>query len=242
MSLHEITEELAASLATLRFSSPVAYVYNPLEYAAEPHRRFLDRFAHLGPEVLWVGMNPGPWGMAQTGIPFGAITPVKEWLHCDVGEVGKPDQEHPKRPVNGFDCHRDEVSGVRVWNWAEETFGTPENFFSQFFITNYCPLLFLADSGRNLTPDKLKAEEREALFEPCDRALKKIAATLGIRRVLGIGVWAENQARKALDGFDVELGRILHPSPASPLANRGWGPEASRQLRAQGIDLPASAP
>ena len=240
MGLQEITKELATALSPLRFSAPVAYVYNPLEYAVEPHLRFLDRFGSLRPEVLWVGMNPGPWGMAQTGIPFGAITPVKEWLGCASGEVGKPTLEHPKRPVTGFDCHRDEVSGVRVWKWAEETFGTPEAFFSRFFITNYCPLLFLGESGRNLTPDKLKAAEREALFEPCDRALQQIVATLGVRRVMGIGAWAEKRASQALAGLDLEIGRILHPSPASPLANRGWGAEVSRQLRAQGIEIPAS--
>ena len=214
----------------------MAYVYNPLEYAREPHRDYLRRFGRGRPETLLVGMNPGPWGMAQTGVPFGAVEPVREWLEVG-GEVGKPPREHPKRPVLGFDCRRNEVSGARIWGWAQETFGTPERFFGRFFVGNYCPLLFLDDGGRNLTPDRLKASERRALTAPCDRALRRTAAALGVRRVLGVGNWAEKRARAALDGLELEIGRILHPSPASPAANRGWAAAATRQLREMGVEV-----
>jgi len=42
-------------------------------------------------------MNPGPWGMAQTGVPFGEINAVKDWLGINA-EVDKPQKQHPKRP------------------------------------------------------------------------------------------------------------------------------------------------
>ncbi len=237
MSLVSVAEDLCRQLDRLRFSPPVAVVCNPLVYAAEPHRRYLERFGAAPKEILLVGMNPGPWGMAQTGVPFGAVTPVRQWLGLE-GAVGKPPEEHPKRPIQGFDCRREEVSGQRVWGWAQETFGTPERFFARFFIGNYCPLLFLEAGGRNLTPDKLRSAEREALLAPCDQALRRTAEILAPRWVLGVGVWAEQRVRVALEGLDVRIGRILHPSPASPAANRGWAAAATHQLEELGIEVP----
>ncbi len=238
MKLEAIYDALTEELRPLKFSAPAAYVYNPLEYARQPHRDYLRRFGGGRPEVLLNGMNPGPWGMAQTGVPFGAVEPVKNWLQV-TGAVGKPPREHPKRPVTGLDCRRNEVSGERIWGWARQAFGTPERFFARFFVGNYCPLLFLDDGGRNVTPDKLKAAERRALIEPCDRALRRLVESLGVSWVLGVGNWAEKRARKALDGCDseIEIGRILHPSPASPAANRGWAAAARRQLREMGIEV-----
>lgn len=237
MTLSAIADDLAAELGRLRFAPPAAYVYNPLEYAMEPFKRFLDRFGGKPKQVLLVGMNPGPWGMAQTGVPFGAVTDVKEWLGIREGKIGKPPREHPKRPVLGFDCTREEVSGARVWSWARDAFGTPERFFERFFVTNYCPLLFLESGGRNLTPDKLQADDRAALAAPCDRALRRVAETLEVRYAIGIGVWAEKQTRQVLGDLDIEIGRVLHPSPASPAANRGWAAAATQQLAEMGIEI-----
>ncbi len=186
-----------------------------------------------------MGMNPGPWGMAQTGVPFGEIGFVRDWLGIE-GAVDAPPEEHPKRPIEGFDCARSEVSGRRLWGWAAERFGTPERFFERFFVWNYCPLVFMEESGRNRTPDKLPAAEREPLFAACDEALRRAVDALGPSRVVGIGRFAEDRARHCLaDRPDTAVGGILHPSPASPAANRGWAEQAERQLVAQGIELPA---
>lgn len=239
MTIRRITDELVAALRPLRFASPVAYVYNPLEYARSAHRRYLERYGSGRREVLLIGMNPGPWGMAQTGVPFGAVSVVRDWLGIEE-RVGKPAREHPARPIEGFACGREEVSGARLWGWARDRFGTPERFFARFYVTNYCPLLFLDDAGRNLTPDKLPAGEREALVGPCDRALRRIAEHLGVGWAVGVGAWAEQRARRALAGLEVKVGGILHPSPANPRANRGWGEAASQQLRDLGIELPES--
>jgi single-strand selective monofunctional uracil DNA glycosylase len=239
--LHPILDELLDELAPLDFAPPVTHVYNPLRYARRSHDLYLDRFGHAAKEAVLVGMNPGPWGMAQTGVPFGEIEAVRDWLGIEA-PVGKPADEHPKRPVEGFACTRSEVSGRRLWGWARERFGTPEAFFERFFVYNYCPLSFLEDSGRNRTPDKLRKPERQALFAACDRALRRTVETLSPRLVIGIGKFAEDRARLALDGADeatdFEIGRILHPSPASPAANRGWAEQAERGLAALGIRLP----
>ena len=130
---------LSKVVSALSFAEPVAHVYNPLEYAFGAHCEYLERFGAVPKEVVFVGMNPGPWGMAQTGVPFGEISAVRDWMGI-VSGVGKPASEHPKRPIEGFDCNRSEVSGRRLWGWARERFGSPERFFERFLVANYCPL------------------------------------------------------------------------------------------------------
>ncbi len=235
-SLTAIARELARAADRLEFGPPVERVYNPLVYAWRPHRLYLERFGVAPKEVVLVGMNPGPWGMAQTGVPFGEVELVRDWLGIEA-PVARPDTEHPKRPVEGFECRRREVSGRRLWGWAKRRFGTPERFFSRFFVANYCPLVFLEESGRNRTPDRLPAAEKRELSAICDRALAASVERLRPRLVVGVGRFAEGRARAALAGAGVAVGRVLHPSPASPAANRGWEGKMERGLAALGVEL-----
>jgi len=237
-SLLDIGDRLSGELAGLRFRAPVAFVYDPLAYARDAYATYVTRFGATPKEVLLVGMNPGPFGMAQTGVPFGEVASVRDWLGIQV-PVGRPPREHPKRPVTGFDCHRAEVSGQRLWGWARRRFGTPEAFFDRFFVANYCPLLFLEASGRNLPLDKLAADEQRAITVHCDEALRHTVRRLAPRFVLGVGRYAERRAGIALAGMGVEVGAIPHPSPASPAANRGWDEQAERAIAGRGIVLPA---
>lgn len=236
LTLVDISRALSQRVAALRFADPVCCVYNPLEYARAPHELYLQGYGAGPKEVLLLGMNPGPFGMVQTGVPFGDVAMVRDWLGI-AGAVSKPPQEHPKRPVLGFDCRRTEVSGSRLWGFARERFGTPQRFFERFFVANYCPLAFVEESGRNLTPDKLPAAEQRALFAACDDALRAVVQALRPRIVVGIGGFAERRARAALAGEGVAIGTILHPSPASPLANRGWASTVERQLESLGVKL-----
>jgi single-strand selective monofunctional uracil DNA glycosylase len=187
-------------------------------------------------------MNPGPFGMLQTGVPFGEIASVRDWLGI-TGQVERPQREHPQRPIDGFACTRSEVSGARLWSWARSRFGTPEAFFQRFFVWNWCPLAFLEASGRNFTPDKLGAQEFAPLASACDRALERIVKHLGPQWVVGVGKFAEERARLALERRigrgALRVGSILHPSPASPAANRGWAQAAEAGLRRLGIECPA---
>ena len=232
-ALVTISRDLCERVDTLRFPS-VPFVYNPLVYARAPHEAYLERWGAKAPrEVLMVGMNPGPFGMAQTGVPFGDVRMVRSFLGIE-GPVGKPPHEHPRRPVSGFDCTRSEVSGTRFWGWARDRFGSAERFFERVYVANWCPLVFMEESGRNRPPDKLPAAERAALFRACNDALARIVETMRPQLVVGIGRFAERRAREAL-GDDVRLGWILHPSPASPAANDDWAGLVDEQLRALGF-------
>lgn len=235
--LERIAKALSAKVDALAFSAPVTHVYNPLGYAWAAHRQYLRAYGDGPKEVVLFGMNPGPWGMAQTGVPFGEVHLVRDWLGIRA-KVGRPAREHPKRPIQGFDCPRSEVSGARIWGFAKDVFGTPEAFFARFFIANYCPLVFMEDSGKNRTPDKLPAAEREPLIAACSEALRKTIDALQPKLVIGVGAWAEARAKEVLADADLPIGRILHPSPASPLANKDWPGQARKQLEALGVKLP----
>ncbi len=237
--LRQAARTLSKEVAKLRFGKPVTHVYDPLDYARAPHYAYLDRFGAGTKRVVFLGMNPGPFGMAQTGVPFGAVSAVRDYLRIE-GRVGRPPREHPKRPVQGFACPRAEVSGSRVWGAIEASFGAPERFFAEHFIVNYCPLLFVEESGRNRTPDKLPKQEREPLFAACDAHLRRALDILEPEWLVGIGAFAEQRALELLEG-SVKIGRILHPSPANPRAQKDWGGKARKELEVLGVCKPKSS-
>ena len=226
--------ELSDVVDGLRFRAPVAYVYNPLDYAWEAHETYLRRFAATRKRVMFLGMNPGPFGMAQTGVPFGEVAAVRDWMGIQAA-VLQPKRVHPKRLIEGFACTRSEVSGRRLWGLFSERFGTAEKFFAEHFVANYCPLAFMDEGARNLTPDKFTAAESEPLYAACDAHLREVVAVLKPEWLIGVGDFAEKRARLALGAAGVRFGRILHPSPASPAANRGWSAAATWLLQALGI-------
>ncbi len=215
----------------LRFSSPVAHVYNPLDYSWEPHARYVERFAAAPKRILFLGMNPGPFGMAQIGVPFGEVAAVRDWMGINA-PVRRPVQEHPKRPVLGFDCPRSEVSGRRLWGLFARRFGSPERFFRDHFVVNYCPLAFLSETGANLTPDKLPVRETAPLFAACDEHLRHLVEVLRPEWLIGVGGFAMERVQAAAGSFPrLRSAQILHPSPASPAANRDWAGQATAQLQ-----------
>ncbi|MFM7052561.1 MAG: uracil-DNA glycosylase family protein [Planctomycetota bacterium] len=236
-----MSRRLARATARLSFAPPVAHVYAPLDYAREPHERYLA-LARAPIDALLVGMNPGPFGMAQTGVPFGEIAAVRGYLGIE-GAVRAPRGTHPKRPVEGFACARSEVSGQRFWGLFAAEFPRRDDCFRRIFVWNHCPLAFVGATGANLTPDKLPAAERAAIEAPCDRALRDIAALLSPRLVIGVGAFARSAAERALAGAHPadRFAQILHPSPASPAANRGWAAQARFELVRLGVLGPAAA-
>ncbi len=236
MTLNAITDTLVTSCNALTFAAPVAIVYNPMDYARSAWDAYGDRYGQGQRDVLVCGMNPGPFGMSQCGVPFGEVNLVRDWLGIHA-QIGKPPVEHPRVPVLGFDCPRSEVSGARLWGWAKVRYGTPDAFFQHNFVINYCPLAFMQASGRNRTPDKLPNAERVALFAACDQALADTIALFRPKVVVGVGHFAEARLRAAVGRVDPEIrvGRVPHPSPASPSANRDWAGQMNAAWTALGL-------
>jgi single-strand selective monofunctional uracil DNA glycosylase len=227
--------ELSKKVDRLKFAPPVAHVYNPLDYAWPAHETYLRKFGNGKKRVVFLGMNPGPFGMVQNGIPFGEIAAVRDWLKIST-LIKKPAVEHPKRPILGFDCLRSEVSGRRLWRLFSERFGSPEIFFAEHFVVNYCPLAFLAASGANLTPNKLPKVEREILFAICDEHLRRVLEILEPEWLVGIGGFAQERGELVAENTKICVGQVLHPSPASPKANRhDWTKTATKELIQLGV-------
>ena len=245
VALLDAARLLSDELAHLRFPAPVAHVYDPLQYAWGPYEQYVTRFAATPKRVVLLGMNPGPFGMVQTGVPFGEVAAVRDWMGIRA-PVHKPAREHARRCIEGFDCARSEVSGRRLWGWAAQRCGPAERFFEHWFVLNYCPLALLEASGRNFTPDKLPAAILQLLYAACDRHLAAALQALQPEWAIGIGAFADKRLRAVaqgalLDGTfarRLQIGCILHPSPASPLANRGWAQAAQEQLADLGVALP----
>jgi len=242
MSAEELiaaAQKLSRAVSGLPFSAPVTHVYNPLDYAWACHEQYLRCYGDGKKRIVFVGMNPGPFGMTQIGVPFGEIAAARDWLHLDA-PIAKPGQgntirENPARPIEGWACPRSEVSGRRLWGLFAQRFGEADHFFAEHFVANYCPLAFFA-GARNVTPDKLSAEEAAPLFAACNAHLAEVVRASGAEWVIGIGAFAEARARHALaDVPGIRFGRILHPSPASPAANRGWAEQATKQMQELGL-------
>jgi single-strand selective monofunctional uracil DNA glycosylase len=169
--------------------------------------------------------------MAQSGVPFGSTNMAKTFLQIEPHSLKTPHNAHPKRPIEGLQLERQEVSGERLWGLMKQHYGTAENTFDNLFVVNHCPLLLLGQSGKNLTPDKLPSNIMKPILDACDQHLLEVVDILQADRIIGIGKYAEVRARKALtagktgkgisnDGREIHISTCWHPSPASPLANK----------------------
>ncbi len=240
LDLLHATKDLVERLRGLHFAEPVSHVYNPLEYAWATHEMYVSRFGNTTKRVLFLGMNPGPWGMVQTGVPFGEVSIVRDWMGISA-KIGKPVKEHPKRLVEGFDCKKSEVSGRRLWGLFSEQYPQVEDFFRHHYVVNYCPLVWMEASSRNRTPDKIPGAEMAPVSAACDAYLAEHLRRMEPDVVIGIGGFAEACLKRVTEKAEiaVKIGRILHPSPANPSANRDWAGTVRRQLGELGVSLEA---
>ncbi len=224
--------KLRDACASLCFSAPVAYTYNPLSYAFSGYEAYVQRYVRGQVDVLYLGMNPGPFGMAQTGVPFGEVDAVTRWLGLHA-LVGQPYPMHPKRVIEGFSCPRSEVSGRRLWGLFEEVYGEADAFFAHSFVANFIPLIWMSESGANITPDKLPKEQRQAVEQLCEQHLREMIEILSPRYLIGVGGYATKQLEaiaKSIPERDFHIATLLHPSPASPMANKLWPQRPKEQL------------
>ncbi|XP_028968149.1 single-strand selective monofunctional uracil DNA glycosylase [Galendromus occidentalis] len=246
--LFEIEVNLGNQLMEIAYDDRVKYIYNPLDYAAETHRDFVRAALGVikprtGIKILFIGINPGPYGMAQNGVPFGDTDFVRDWLEVR-GIIRKPYREHPKRPVEGFKCKQREMSGKRFWSLIKDLCGgKSELFYECCIVYNFCPLSFMEDSARNITPDQLRGEAKKRLLEACDEALRKVVELLQPEMIVGVGKFAYARAAAASEWLTshnsqagaVRVFDIPHPSPASPEANQGWDKLALHKFDQEGL-------
>ena len=223
-----------AAIPKLEKKTIVAHATNPLDYAWPHHEQYLEKWGGMGAHTLLLGMNPGPWGMAQTGVPFGATEVAQSFLQIEPRILETPANAHPKRPIEGMGLVRQEISGTRLWNLMSQHYGSAESTFSSIVVVNHCPLLLLGETGKNITPNNLPAAVMAPILKACDDHLLEVVEILGITRIIGVGKYAEQRARMALgagkkgngtgnDGREIRIDTCWHPSPASPLANRNEG-------------------
>lgn len=232
----EAADRLCVGLNELDLSSVTPWIYNPLEYARGSYEQYIRRFADHRVDTFFLGMNPGPWGMTQTGIPFGEVSIVRDWLGVPV-VIDPPARQHPARPIQGLNCRRSEISGQRLWGLFRDRFGQPAAFFAEHFVGNFCPLVFMDEGGRNLTPDKFPRPVRSQIETVCDEHLREVLAAMECRTVVGIGGYAAKAAHRAVGHLATppRITQILHPSPASPAANRDWAGRATQALVESGV-------
>lgn len=199
-------------------------VYNPLMYAWDIHEEFIRVSGGRGAKTILMGMNPGPHGMGQMGVPFAATSVVRDLLGISGIDVRKPAISHPKRPVNGLAHPKEEVSGTRLWGLLQDRYGGADQIFQNVFIVNHCPLMILhGPRGTNVTPNNVSGPAVRDLLERCDQHLMEVVMALGAEQVIGIGKYAEKRANLALGEMGIRVMTCWHPSPASPLANRNGG-------------------
>ena len=238
-----VVEQLIRAAASLRddvgpigrslvSEGSVDVCYNPLDYAWDVHEAYLRRMGGSGARTVVLGMNPGPHGMGQMGIPFAATSVVRDLLGITGIPVGQPEPADSRRPVVGLEYPREEVSGTRLWGLLSEHYGDAGAIASRVFLVNHCPLmLFSGPRATNITPDKVGGKRARALLERCDQHLREVVAALDAQRVIGVGKFAESRARSALADEAVGVVGCWHPSPASPLANRNGGADWRANVR-----------
>ena len=203
----------------------IEFAYNPLNYAWEPHKKYLENYGSLGAKTIVMGMNPGH-GMGNTGIPFGCPEKVSKYLNITGLKVKEPVKVHPKRRINGLECEKPEISGKRILGLIEDIYGPPKNAFKNVFVLNHFPLWMFNSAGQNITPDKLKKSSAEDIFKICNKYLSDIINMLNAKKIIGVGKYANKMAHIAIKENNLEgiiIEEIPHPSPANPLANKDKG-------------------
>ena len=230
------TRKLCNEVDELSFSYD-GFIYNPLDYAWDMHEAFLRRYAKEGASILFLGMNPGPFGMMQTGVPFGEVNAVRDYLHLDHLPVGKPQTEHPNRPVLGMKIGRSEGSGKRLWGLISLLWPDADDFFRDHCVFNYCPLGFLdrGKTAKNFTPDHLPKAEKAALEAVCDAYLRDVINLFRPKALIGVGKYAEAKLEAVNDDSSRIVSSIIHPSPGNPQANNGWNEKTTQKMKELGL-------
>ncbi len=211
----ELSESLSSELEKVDWEF-AGIVCNPLVYAWENYAEYVRMSVSNSSIILFLGMNPGPYGMMQTGVPFGDINAVKNYLKIS-GTVLEPECNPPHKRVEGMKISRGEISGQKFWKMAS-TYGSPEEFFAVASVFSFCPLAFI-DGRRNITPDELPVSDRKTIDRICGSSLSALLDILSPSRCIALGHYAEK--RLLSSGVDAPV-YFPHPSPRNPKSMEFW--------------------
>lgn len=211
----KLSAAMAEELGRAHFSFS-GTVCDPLVYAWDNYEAFIRLSARAGQKVLFLGMNPGPYGMMQTGVPFGDVMMVRDYLGIS-GDIDMPAAQPENKPIVGMKTTKREASGMKFWGMAA-SYGDPESFFSAAAVLTYCPLVFI-DGKRNVTPSELPRSDRRTIDSICQGYLERMMDILRPRKAIALGHYAEERLRKA--GIDDPV-YFPHPSPRNPSSSAFW--------------------
>ncbi|XP_055849953.1 single-strand selective monofunctional uracil DNA glycosylase [Episyrphus balteatus] len=225
----DIECNLNKELANLKFPN-ITHVYNPIEYAFDLHCQYLKKYLNGPKKMLLIGMNPGPNGMAQNGVPFGNTNTVKNLMKIE-GQVEQPPSLHPKRPVTGLACKTEEPSGVRIWTLIGKLAGSLEIFSQQCFMHNFCPLAFFDVQGKNITPGELKGDVKAEVRNICLKYLEQEIQLIQPEIIIAIGSYVGDCMKRLAKqsiyiGSNIKILQLAHPSPRS-VNNNNWPEKAT---------------
>lgn len=63
-----LADELNLSLEQFEIPKKVEAVYNPTIYARQTFEMYVKKYCNSPKPIIYFGMNPGPFGMSQTGV------------------------------------------------------------------------------------------------------------------------------------------------------------------------------
>jgi len=239
---------------------------DPTRYCRSAWAAYLQMAARLGC-VLVVGMNPGPHGMAQTGVPFtdpwivdeldlqapradvppADIPAVGSWRHRSHrarGVLGSKREESAKRlwPLLREICAPYAAVGPSADKIAEAT----RRVCNEVLLVNALPICWLDPAGKNVSAEQVEkrapAQVREGLRDLVNEWLQAVADILRPAAVIGVGRWA----REFVTDLDVDhfveipfRDGIKHPSPSAG-SEAAWRAEAEPILR-RAVELSRAA-
>lgn len=219
----DVTRELNERMETVTIEEKVEWFYNPLDYAFPVHAEYLKTFGDDTKTGFFLGMNPGPWGMAQTGVPFTDPYIARDWMGLSEQPIGTPSNEREERPIKGWESDRKEASGQKLHGFFREVYGSLEAFFDDNIVMNYCPLVMYSEEATNTTPEDLLKDDRERLYSICDPYLEALIDFYDPDVFVGIGRFGQRRIADVTDRAEEEVAYLPHPSPASPIATRDGG-------------------
>ena len=197
------------------------------------HEQYLKRFGEGRKRVVFLGMNPGPFGMVQVGVPFGEVNAVRDWMQISA-PVAPPKTPNPSRPVEGFTCQRSEVRVSACGRFFAERYPHAQDFCRPL-CAELLPAGVLRSRAQRDTRQAPEERNRTALCRL--RCTFRRASTRWRRNGWSASASLPDAGASSACPF-VPAGEDrhrAHPSPAGPIANRGWAPQAAAQLTALGI-------